>query len=80
MNVLGQDNDAAGRVAKSAGNREGASSIAKDLTDSKDPKHTRNSIGRDLRAFSGVIFASFDGSSNIFATAQSLEHRKNISH
>ena len=41
------------------------SSIAKDLIDSEDPKHTL--FCRDLRAFSGVIFLSFDRSSNIFA-------------
>ena len=41
------------------------SSIAKDLIDSEDPKHTL--FCRDLRAFSGVIFLSFDRNSNIFA-------------
>ena len=44
--------------------------------DSEDPEHTL--FCRDLRAFSGVIFPYFDGSSNIFATAQSLEHIDNI--
>ena len=39
---------------------------------------SRNWICRDSRAFSGVIFPPFDGSSNIFATAQSLEQIENI--
>ena len=34
------------------------STIVKDLNDSQDPKHTL--FCRDLRAFSGVIFPSFD--------------------
>ena len=53
------------------GSGEGASSIAKDLIDREDPEHEL--FNRDLRTFSGVIFPSFNGSSNIFATAQSLE-------
>ena len=51
--------------------REGASSITKDLVDREDPEHEL--FCRDLRAFSGVIFPSIDGRSNIFATAQSSE-------
>ena len=64
------------------GSGEGASLIAKDLIDSEDPEHTlvlsRSCICRDIRGFSGVIFPSFNGSSNIFATVQSLDHKENI--
>ena len=40
------------------------------LIDSEDPKHAL--FCRDLRAFSGVIFPSFDGSSNIINVLLSL--------
>ena len=64
------------------GSGEGAPLIAKDLLDSGNPEHTlvlsRRGICRDIRVFSGVIFPSFNGSSNIFATVQSLDHKENI--
>ena len=63
------------------GSGEGASLIAKDLIDSEDPEHTlvlsRSCICRDIRVFSGVIFPSFNGSSNMFATVR-LDHKENI--
>ena len=48
----------------------------KGLIHKEDPEHEL--FCRGLRPFSGVIFPSFDGSKNIFATAQSLEHEANI--
>ena len=60
------------RVAQRAGS--GTSSIAKGLIDSKDPRHTlfcrETAFVEDCAFFLGIIFTSFDGSSNIFATAQ----------
>ena len=53
------------------GNREPGSSIAKGLIDSEDLKHTLfcpETAFVAICAFSGLIFPSFDGNSNIFAT------------
>ena len=51
--------------------------IAKDLIDSEDPKHTlfcRENAFVVIYALFWVIFPSFDGNSNIFAT--SIEEKK----
>ena len=60
-----------GQGGISAGTGEPGSSIAKDLIDSEDPKHTlfcrETAFVAIFRAFSGVIFPSFDRNSNIFA-------------
>ena len=51
---------------------ERGSSIAKDLIDSEDHKHTQfcreTAFVAIYALFSGVIFPSFDGNSNMFAT------------
>ena len=57
--------------AQGAGSGNGTSSIVKDLINSENPKYM-------FLRFSGVIIPSFDGSSNIFANVQSLEHIDNI--
>ena len=70
------------KVAQSAASGKEASSMAKDLIDSKDPKYTlfcrEMAFVAIFAFFSGVIFPTLDGSWNIFATAQLLEHIENI--
>ena len=62
-------NNLAGRAAKSVGIKGLDPSIAKDLNDSEDPKHTlfcREIAFVAIYALLGMIFPSFDSNSNRF--------------